>query len=374
MNRKILISVGGFLLLVLLAFVVFKVMTSKKPKESQIKEFLAVKYVNTQIAEYKDYNAQITATGRVVSDKNIDIYSEVNGIMDLKYDRFKVGNSFKKGDIMIKLNDEESRLSYLAQKSEFLSLLTSIISDLKIDYPQAFDKWNKYISDYSIESNLKDLPQVNNDKEKFFLASRKVFQTFYNIKTLETRLDKYIITAPVNGMVVESLVDPGTLVRVNQKLGRFATSGNHEIEFTVSLDYAGLIRVGSGFTANSDDGQYKYSGRITRISQSIDPGTQTIKMYGSISGGELFDGMYLKADLNGDILNNVLMIQRKAIINNKYIYYIDNGKLAQKEIELVKSSENIAYIRGVDQGTEIINEPIVDAIIGMKVESINKQN
>ncbi len=374
MNRKNLISVGGFLLLVVAGFVIFKIMTNKKVEKSQIRDFIAVKYMNTQTAEYKDYNAHISATGRVVSDKNIDIYSEVNGIMDLKYDRFKVGNSFKKGDIMIKLNDEESRLSYLAQKSEFLSLLTSIISDLKMDYPQAFDKWNKYISDYSIEKNLKDLPAVSNDKEKFFLASRKVFQTFYNIKTLETRLDKYIITAPVNGMVVESMVDPGTLVRVNQKLGRFATSGNYEIEFTVSLDYAGLIRIGTPFTASSDDGKYQYSGRIVRISQSIDPGTQTIKMYANIGGAELFDGMYLKANLSGDMINNVILIQRKAIVNNKFIYYIDNGKLAQKEIELVKSSENTAYIKGVEQGLQIINEPIVEAIIGMKVESINKQN
>jgi len=266
MNRKILISVGGFLLLVVAGFVIFKIMTNKKVEKSQIRDFIAVKYVNTQAAEYKDYNAQISATGRVVSDKNIDIYSEVNGIMSLDYDRFKVGNSFKKGDVMIKLNDEESRLTYLAQKSEFLSLLTSIISDIKIDYSGAFDKWNKYISDYSIEKNLKDLPAVSNDKEKFFLASRKIFQTYYNLKNLESRLDKYIITAPVNGTVIESLVDPGTLVRVNQKLGRFATSGNYEIEFTVSLDYAGLIRVGTPFTASSDDGKYQYSGRRIKLS------------------------------------------------------------------------------------------------------------
>ncbi len=372
MNRKLIISIGGFILLVVAALIIFKIMTSSKKKEAQVKDFLAVKYVETEPVIYKDYNADISVTGRLIADQSIDIYSEVSGIMDLSSNKFKVGNSFKKGQTIIKIIDDETRLTYLSQKSEFLSLLTSIMSDIKIDYPESFDKWNRYLSKYSIESPIADLPIPANDKEKFFIASRKVFQSYYNLKNMEVKLSKYTIPAPVNGTVIESLVESGTLIRLNQKLGRLSNSGTYELELTLSPDNAEFVKVGSTLTAVAEENGKQFQGRIIRISRAIDPATQTIKAYASLNSNDLYDGMYMKANIKGDILRNVISINRKAIVNNQYVYLNTDNKLDRKTIEIVKLGDNIAYIRGLNNGDEIINDAIADAVIGMKVESIKK--
>jgi len=372
MNRKVVISFGGLILLVILSLVIFRIMSRSKKKEEKVRDFLPTKYVETQSAEYKDYNAEFFATGRVISNRSIDIYSEVTGIMDISYDKFKVGNSFKKGDILIKIVDDETKLSYLAQKSDFLSLLTSIMSDLKIDYPDSYDKWNKYISNYSIEGPLADLPQVSSNKEKFFLASRKIFQTYYNLKNLEVRLNKYTIYAPTNGTVVESLVDAGTLIRVNQKLGKFSGIGDFELELSLTPESAELVSIGSPISAYSLENNRTYQGRLIRISRAIDPTTQTIKAYASITGDKIYEGMYMNAKIIGQSLKNVISVPRKAIYNNEFVYVNENGKLNKKNIELVKLGENIAYIKGLNNGEEIIVEPLTNVALGMKVETIKK--
>lgn len=50
------------------------------------------------------------------------------------------------------------------------------------------------------------------EKEKFFLSSKGIFISFYNISNLEERLDKYVICVLFNGVLIEVFVNFGVLV------------------------------------------------------------------------------------------------------------------------------------------------------------------
>ena len=49
--------------------------------------------------------------------------------------KFKVGNEFKKGQTLIRLQSSDLKLEIKSVKSEFLSLLIQCLPDIKIDYP-----------------------------------------------------------------------------------------------------------------------------------------------------------------------------------------------------------------------------------------------
>ena len=370
MKRQLIISIVGFVLILALGFIAFKGMTSGKTKEPATQNFEVTKYVKVIIVDYSDNQFRLSTNGRLNAKNSIEIFSEVQGMMKSGTANFKVGSSFRKGSVLISIDDEEFRLQLLTQKSEYLNLLAMAMPDIKTDFPQSFSKWSNFIEKYDINKPIPDLPEYDNTKEKYFLASRKILGQYYAIKNQELRLEKYIIRAPFDGTVTASMIESGTLVRPGQKLGEFAGSGTFELEISLNPADADLISVGNPVQINI--GGNNISGSIIRKSSSMDPMTQTIKVYVQLSGSNLSDGMYLKAEIRGKEIPNSMIVPRKAIINNSFVYFDDGGKLGKKPIEILALGTEDAYINGIEAGTYIISEPVVNPTIGMKIEQIKQ--
>ena len=370
MKRQLIISIVGFVLILALGFIAFKGMTSGKTKEPATQNFEVTKYVKVIMVDYSDNQFRLSTNGRLNAKNSIEIFSEVQGMMKSGTANFKVGSSFRKGSVLISIDDEEFRLQLLTQKSEYLNLLAMAMPDIKTDFPQSFSKWSNFIEKYDINKPIPDLPEYDNTKEKYFLASRKILGQYYAIKNQELRLEKYIIRAPFDGTVTASMIESGTLVRPGQKLGEFAGSGTFELEISLNPADADLISVGNPVQINI--GGNNISGSIIRKSSSMDPMTQTIKVYVQLSGSNLSDGMYLKAEIRGKEIPNSMIVPRKAIINNSFVYFDDGGKLGKKPIEILALGSEDAYINGIEAGTYIISEPVVNPTIGMKIEQIKQ--
>ena len=122
---------------------------------------------------------------------------------------------------MLSLNSDEFYASLQSQKSNLYNLITSILPDLRLDYPTEFKKWETYLKGFDMNKTTPKLPDFSSDKEKYFISGRGILTAYYNVKNLEVRLSKHQIRAPFSGILTEALVTPGTLVRVGQKLGEF---------------------------------------------------------------------------------------------------------------------------------------------------------
>ncbi len=368
MKRQLIISIVGFVVIVGIGFLSFKMMTSGKKKESAKLNFEASKYVKTILVDYADNQFKIKTNGRLNAKNSIEIFSEVQGIMRQETSKFKIGNSFRKGDILISIEDEEARLQLMTQKSEYLNLLATAMPDIKFDFPKSYPKWSEFIDKIDINKTLPELPAYDNNKEKFFLAAKKILGQYYNIKNMEVRASKYIIKAPFDGTVTASMIEAGTLVRPGQKLGEFAGSGSFELEISLNPTDAELIGVGNKVAVYSGNGII--NGSIIRKSTSMDPTTQTIKVYVQISGQNLSDGMYLEAEIYGKIIPNSTLVPRKAIVNNSFVYVNLDGKLGTIDVNILALGSEYAYINGIDARANIISEPMVNPTIGMKIEPI----
>ncbi len=356
--------------IIAIGFLIFKVFSGMKEKPKPEITLKAEKYVHTDVVHYKNNQSKIIAFGQLKPVNSIDVFSEVNGIVLKQSNEFKVGNYFHSGDNLLEIDDREARLSLYAQKSDFLNVLTSILPDIKADYSNSFDKWNGYLENFEIEKSLNSLPKITDSKEKYFLAARNVFKLYYSIKNLELRLSKYEIKAPFDGVVTQSMIHSGTLIRAGQKLGAFSGINQFEIELPLSEKDVFFVNIGNKVELISDNLNQSIPGRISRISRSIDPSTQTIDVYANVSGSNLKDGMYFKAIINGNIIPNSFIVPRKAIVNNEAIYYVDNGKLARKKIDILLFGDNSVYIKGIDSLTEIVTEPLVNFVLGENLKII----
>jgi len=314
----------------------------------------------------------ITASGNLSARDRIEIFSEVQGIFDFSANQFKPGVYYKKGAVLMQLNSDEYRANMRAQKSGLFNLIVGLLPDLRFDYPDAFQKWQDYVIAFDVEQVLKPLPESTTDKEKLFIASRNINTTWFNVKNMEERLAKYTIHAPFSGVLTEANIDEGALVRAGQKLGEFISPNIYELEVAVNSTYADLLKTGNSVTLNNIERTKNWIGKVNRLNSFIDPNTQTIQAFIRVSGKGLREGMYLEADLTAKDEENTFEVSRKLIQDINKLFVLEGDKLILKEIETIHFMEKTVVIRGLSDGTELLERMLPGAYEGMTVKRFQK--
>jgi membrane fusion protein (multidrug efflux system) len=368
--RQIIISFGGILIIALGFFGMQKMAANKKPEPEA--EVRAIPTVFTQKVTNGSLPIFITASGNLSARDRIEIFSEVQGIFDFSANQFKPGVYYKKGAVLMQLNSDEYRANMRAQKSGLFNLIVGLLPDLRFDYPDAFQKWQDYVIAFDVEQVLKPLPESTTDKEKLFIASRNINTTWFNVKNMEERLATSTIHAPFSGVLTEANIDEGALVRAGQKLGEFISPNIYELEVAVNSTYADLLKTGNSVTLNNIERTKNWIGKVNRLNSFIDPNTQTIQAFIRVSGKGLREGMYLEADLTAKDEENTFEVSRKLIQDNNKLFVLEGDKLILKEIETIHFMEKTVVIRGLSDGTELLERMLPGAYEGMTVKRFQK--
>ncbi len=368
--RQVIISAIGILIIAIGFFGMQKMASIEKPVRE--KEVRAIPSVFTQIVKNGDSPITVTASGNLAARDRIEIFSEVQGIFDYSSNQFKPGVYYKKGAVLLRLNSDEFRANMRAQKSNLYNQIIALLPDLRFDYPDSFQKWQDYINTFDVEEMVKPLPTPSSDKEKLFIAGRNINSTWYNIKNLEERLTKYTIYAPFSGVLTQANINKGALVRAGQKLGEFINTNIYELEVAVNSSYADLLKVGNSVNLNNIERTKTWKGKVNRLNSLIDPNTQTIQAFIRVSGKGLREGMYLEADLTAKNEENTFEVSRKLLTDNNKLFVLEGENLRLKEIEAVHFTEKTVVVRGLADGTEILDRMLPGAYDGMTVKRFQK--
>ena len=334
-----------------------------KPKFDKI-----VKTVFADTVKNKEIPIIITTSGNVSAKYRIELFSEVQGVLQPSKKEFKAGTQYTKGQAILRLNSEEFYANLKSQKSNYYNSIAAIMPDIRLDYPNEYNKWLSYLNSLDISKPTPQLPQFNSDQEKFFISGRGINTSFYNLKNLEVRLAKFSITAPFNGVVTEALVTPGSLVRAGQKLGEFIDVGIYELEVSVNSEYADLLKIGNKVKLYNYEKTQEFIGEVIRVNGRVDTATQTIKVYIEIKDDNLKEGMYLEAHLKAKNESNAIEISRKLLIDNKQLFVVRDTILELVEVNPVYFSAEKAVISGLKDGTIILSKPTPGAYSGMQVK------
>lgn len=309
--------------------------------------------VATQSVENQNTNARVPVIGNITAKNKIEVYTEVNGVLLNNSKQFLEGVTFKKGESLVKINSNEFRQTLKAQKSGFMNQLTQVLPDLKIDYPDAYERFKTFLSDFQLDGHMPPLPQATTDQEKYFLAGRNIYKFYYDIAALEEKLDKYNLEAPFTGVVTSSLIKPGTLVRAGQKLGEFIDTGVYDLETHIKLEEMNLVRIGDTVELYSDDVTGKWNGTVSRISDSIDNQTRTLKIFVSVSGATLKEGMYLKGDVVSDLSVKTAEIPRKLLVEPDHVMVVKGTEIDLAQVKVVQYKDETVLVEGLPNGAQL---------------------
>ncbi|WP_299364124.1 HlyD family efflux transporter periplasmic adaptor subunit [Winogradskyella sp.] len=370
--RKYLSAIIG-IALIILGVLVFNLMNSRKNVEvSDNTEEIDILPISVKLVELTNIPYVIEATGILKAKERIEIYSEVQGILKSTKTPFKIGNSFQKGESLIIINSDEHLAQIKSSRSDLMNQIAAMLPDMEIDYPNVYKKWEAYLEDFDLNaSRTQKLPSAESNKEKLFVSGKNIYNSYYNLKNLEERLSKYYINAPYNGIVTESNVNVGTLIRSGQKLGEFIDNSRFELEISVPATENKFLKKNTEVGLVTIDKSESFKGLITRINGKIDQSTQTINVIVGVKGDDLKDGQYLTAQIRGNDLTNVFKIDNALILENNNVYVVEDNRLQLKTIEVVNYQGNMAVVTGLEHKMLLANEKIANAYPGMPVKINN---
>ena len=332
----------------------------------EVKSVLVTKVKNTKI------NNLINSSGRLISLNNITISSEVQGRL-IGVNKFKKGTEINEGEVIFSVKNTDLNLLIKAKKSRFMSLISSTLPEIKVDFNNEYTKWYNFFNTIDLEQNLPDLPKMNSAKEKNYIITRSILAEYLSIKSDEERLSKYTVLAPFDGIITKSYSDIGGNVNPGSPVVDFIRKNDMEIELTVNTSEIKFIDIGDLVTFTDND--KTFNGKIVRKGMFVNSKTQNISVFSSIeyNEGSLYNGMYLNAIITTKGTENTFKLPRRSIFDDDKVFIVDSKqKLQVKTINIIAYQEDDVIIDNIVNNTLIVNEPLINVKEGTVVKAILK--
>lgn len=364
--RKIILSLLGVLLIIAAVFGAKAIINSNTVERPPLQKVVKTVFVET--VQNREVPIVVPANGTVTALGKTELFSEVEGVFRNSSKDFRPGQNYQRGQVLLNIDASEFAANVRSARSELYNAITAIMPDLRLDYPDLYDKWEKYLNNFSVNKNLSPLPETSSNQEKYFIAGRGIISSYYNIKNLEARLNKFTIVAPFSGILTEALVTQGSLIRPGQKLGEFIDPSEFELEVAITKSFSDLLNTGEKVVLRNLERTQTFEGTVSRINSRIDQESQSIQVFIKIEDPRVKEGMYLEAHLNAGMTEDAIEIPRELLVDQSKVFVVRDSVLDLVKIEPVYFSSEKVVVKGLENGTKLISAPVPGAFSGMPVE------
>ena len=366
-SRKWILFISGFLVIALSFQLSKKIIDSNPPPrkraENKIKNVYIQKVINDK------YQVKIPSEGILQAYKRIRITSRVQGLMRAINPLFKPGQEYQSGQVIVKIEPAEFLANVISQRASLFNLITSILPDLNLDFPESYEIWNQYLKKFDLQKGVPQLPKMD-DKVKLFVSGRGVISSYYSLLNLEKILSFYSIRAPFNGVLVNANVTEGSLIRPGQELGEFISPGDYELLVALPKSYLSNIEKGAKVKVKSIDTGQEFFGIVSRINSKVNTQTQSVEVFIRIKDKELKEGMYMQAYIDAITFDNVFAVDRGLINGSQELFIVKDNKLTLQKVNPIHYTETLAIVEGLLDGQQIIAQPMIGAYSGMEINPV----
>jgi cobalt-zinc-cadmium efflux system membrane fusion protein len=173
------------------------------------------------------------------------------------------------------------------------------------------------------------------------------------------------VLAPINGEVVERLVQPGQVVQAGQTQA-FTISDLGTVWVLANVYQADLayVRNGDDVLVETDAYPDKFHGRISYVSPALDPSTRTLQARILVDnpGEKLKRDMYCTVTVTAGVLSNVIAVPNSSVLrddNNQPFVYVATGanQFARRDVELGQNQNGQTQImKGISVGERVVGD------------------
>ena len=200
------------------------------------------------------------------------------------------------------------------------------------------------------ETSLKTLENGGSSYESALLNEK---QSQVLLEDAILNLDKTVIKAPINGVIVKRLFEPGDNVTSGQNLLMIADDKNLKVKASLDEKYIPRLKVGQKVILSIDNNNKSFNGVVERISPAVEAQNGTIDITVSIENQPFLKiNMAINMEiLTSDDKEQLAIESRFFDPQNNAVYVLEEGKVKVKKIDVgVKERDTIIVNEGLREG------------------------
>jgi membrane fusion protein, heavy metal efflux system len=242
--------------------------------------------------------------------------------------------------------------------------LSSANADVSIAKRQMDNTESLYKNGISSEREYNEAKQ-NYEKA---LAARNKIQSVININAggKASESGRYVVTAPIDGYIVEKKVTAGAFIRPDMGDNLFTISDLKNVWVYANVYEADISKIREGFLVQVAPISYPdkvFNGRVDKISQVLDPQSKTMKVRINLDNKEMLlkPDMFTKVIVSNREGTNAICIPTTGLVSqdgkNYVVVYKSPSDMHIEEVEVIKTVENRTYVKGgLTEGQLIITK------------------
>ena len=391
MLRKVIVSIILVSCLIVGAWGLSKWLIAHRPVPHRVAVGARAPLVQVVTVDPRDIREVLYGFGTVRADRQATLRAEVAAAVVELVDNLEAGMEVKAGQVLVRLDDrqyrqelEETRgqteaiAAELAQldveRSNLGSLLEIAESDLALNRDELDRVRSLFEADHAPKTEYDDarllyqesLRQTQVLKNQMALIEPRRMKLAADRSAADARaeraqlnIDRCRITAPFAGSVADLSVDVGDRLQVGSEILRLVNLDRIEIPIELPVSRRPRLTVGAAvdlFVESMPD--VHWHGAVTRVAPTADERSRTFEAYVEVDnrdhGTPLLPGYFVRAEVDGPLLADALVVPRSAIVDGQ-VFVVNDEQAHARQVTVDRYIGEDAVITGeVEPGARVV--------------------
>jgi len=311
--------------------------------------------VSSVVAQQRDYDVQLEATGTVTALNSVDIKPQISSTITQVH--FKEGQFVKAGQLLFTLDSRTDETNVLKAQAQLQKDLASLA-----DAQRQLVRSKELLAQNFVSQTAVDTNQTLVDAQKAVVESDHAA-----VKAAQVGLSFNRIVAPNSGRAGTVNVFPGTLVQPSSTAALVTITQLDPIAVSFNLPQRNLadalqaLRSGGGkVTAVLPEDRGTLSGKLAFVDNAVDANSGTVKVKAVFGNADekLWPGAFVTVQLAVQTLKNAIVVPQASIVQGargKVVFVVDEQrKAASRPVEVVHAAGTEAVVTGVRAGERVV--------------------
>ncbi len=346
--------------------------------------------VNVIPAEKTTLTLTVRAEGTVAPRTESQLVPEVSGRVVEVSPSLANGGFFNEDDILLKIDPREYELAIVRARAAIDQAKLRLLTEQQ-QSAIARKEWEALGKGEPSPLLFRE-PQISEVRSSLAAAEATLEQVEYD-------LERTVLRAPFVGRVRSKQVDVGQFVQRGMALATLYAVDFAEVRLPIPDSELEYCRLPMAYRdeSSSEKGpavkliarfagkDYSWQGHIVRTEAEIDPRTRMVNAIarvddpyaptGDSSRPPLAVGMFVRAEIQGIRVRNVVSVPRTALRTEDTVFVVGSGgRLQFRTVDILRSKLEVVLIRGgIEEGERICLSPLEAAVEGMAVRTSERE-
>ncbi len=322
----------------------------------------------------------VLANGTVIPSKEVSLQPQVPGVVVWQSPKLVPGSVVAQGEVLVRIDPRDYELAVQQQEVS----LTRARLELETEQGRAEvarREWDLLADDVEYTEEGRDLalrkPQLANARAGVLAAESA-------LKKAQLDLERTVIRAPFNAVVLQENIDVGQYLSVGKIIATLAGSDMFRVQASLSqeelewIDIPGIHGgIGSPVQVIQRDGTEMHSreGRIESLLMDVDEKGRMARLFISVPDPldpemdmPLLLGSYVKVEIAGKTVEDVYSISPESLREGDRVWLLGSeNRLEIRDVEVIRRQRNAIILKGLSGKDRVITSRISSPVSGMEL-------